>query len=409
MRRSWVLSVLVIALLVTACAKAPPARVKPAAALQQPTITTIRIALWASTEPLYAPVFAAFQDKHPEYRVETAPINNPTDLEALLKNGSVDLTPNTFGWEYMLRTGKRLIDLSPYVAQSRFDTAAFGPLLENDKVGGRLYGLPLHGYPYIFAYNKRLVAAAGVTIPTGSWTWEELRDTAARLTSGSGEAKIWGFDWAHVNPDSLLYMMALQRAPAGGVPDDRTLRDVLSFFQPMVKNSMPPTPTDFSVQPPPVYCDAGKAALCLMPYTALSRPEFTDFGMAPFPAAPPDKPMVLANLVSYAITAAAENPDAAWALLNFMAGPEGSLLFTKSGQVPVYSNDANRQAWLESPAPKPQGSEILLRAPWYVPPTFSEHYSPYGAVMAAARDVLSGIRDVDEAMADYEAILKKSK
>lgn len=219
MQKRWGAFALAMAIMLTACGRPSP-RVKPAAA---PQVTTIRMALWSNAAPIFAPVIAAFQEKHPEYRVETVPIPAWTQIEGMVRGGTVDLVPNTLTWDHMIRNGMRPVSIDPYVAKSRFDTAPFGPILEGEVVGGSHYGLPLYGYPFVFAYNKRLVAEAGVTIPTDSWTWEEFRDTATRLTRGKGDTKIWGFDWSpSTAPENLVYLMALQRAPAGGLPDSQT-------------------------------------------------------------------------------------------------------------------------------------------------------------------------------------------
>lgn len=409
-RSCYVPMLVALTIMATACAKAPPARVKPVTAAGQAAVTTIHMTNWAATEPVFAPVIAAFQNKHPEYRVETVPFTDWTQLQEILKQGGADLIPNVIPWQGFIDTGTRLTSIDAYVAKSRFDTAPLGPLIEGEKAYGQHYGLPVMGHPWVFAYDKRLVAEAGVTIP-GSWTWEEFRDTAARLTHGKGDDKVWGFDWAFSPPNDLVYLMALQRATADGLPDSQAAREALSFFDSMVRTdqSVPPTIRTQAGQARPTYFDKGKAAIGLVSFESQTAQEYAGFGIAPFPMAPPKKPAVLASTTSFAIPAAAANPDGAWALLSFMAGPEGAVLFARSGEIPLYSTDTTRQALAEAPLPGPPGLERLLQLPWYKSPGYFTDRTPLWAFMNGANSVLAGALTVDEAVQNYEKALNNSK
>ncbi|WP_276353909.1 ABC transporter substrate-binding protein [Cohnella caldifontis] len=58
-------------------------------------------------------------------------------------------------------------------------------ILENVKIGGKLYGIPLSHNAQGVAYNKAALEAAGIPLPKQGWTWEEYfrwaRDAKAKL------------------------------------------------------------------------------------------------------------------------------------------------------------------------------------------------------------------------------------
>jgi multiple sugar transport system substrate-binding protein len=59
---------------------------------------------------------------------------------------------------------------------------------------GASYGLPKDIGPFALAYNKDLFDAAGITAPDPEdpWTWDEFIAAAKTLTTGSGDAKVYG-------------------------------------------------------------------------------------------------------------------------------------------------------------------------------------------------------------------------
>jgi multiple sugar transport system substrate-binding protein len=59
---------------------------------------------------------------------------------------------------------------------------------------GASYGLPKDIGPFALAYNKDLFDAAGITAPDPEdpWTWDEFVAAAKTLTTGSGDAKVYG-------------------------------------------------------------------------------------------------------------------------------------------------------------------------------------------------------------------------
>jgi multiple sugar transport system substrate-binding protein len=93
----------------------------------------------------------------------------------------------------------KLQDLTSTVATKSFDWNDFYPSeRQSATVNGKVVGVPALVDNLSLVYNKKLFAAAGVAPPTSSWTWQDFRTAAQKLTDAS--TKTYG--WAYVNDGS---------------------------------------------------------------------------------------------------------------------------------------------------------------------------------------------------------------
>ena len=139
---------------------------------------------------------AAFQERHPDYRVEMVPLNGGQGLSAQFgqacRDGKVDLAPDLYFGSDPVR--QRVLErLSPYLGQSGLDLGRLEHVAPWLRIDGELYGLPV-------------------------WTWEEFRRAIlAALEQNSqapaGEAQLLNTRWAKWNGGStgagLLYAVAV--------------------------------------------------------------------------------------------------------------------------------------------------------------------------------------------------------
>lgn len=403
MRKQMLAVIVALAIPAAACTRAPA---RPTAA--PPVVTTIRLGT-VGPDPRLDPVIAAFQTAHPEYRVEKVDFSPSPTLAQNLHEHPVDVVTSflplsTWG------NYKQLTDLGPFLAKARFDTAPLGALLQADMVDGRIYALPVFGMPEVFAYNRELADKAGVSIPSGSWTWDELRTVASRLTSNTDAGKVWGFDWGFRDPVDLLYLHALQLAPDGATPDAEAVRQVFSFWQTMIftDQSVPKSATGAPVSSEPIYLKLDQGRAALSPAVLVNGFLNKEQRIAPFPAVAGKKPTAFVRLCSLALVDGSAVPDAAWAFLSYAAGPEGAVVLARSGQFPVYATDATRQAWLESGPPP--GAELLFAAALVEPSQWMMDTGELEiAFRGAASRVLAGTADADTAVQIYVTALARTQ
>ncbi len=149
-----------------------------------------------------------FEQTHPGTKINTTvlPYDQYGQKLALLMSAGTppDLWQPAADYKRYVAEGKVLItdeyiNNNPIIsdpAQSRVDSYAF---LKQD--GQHYYGIPMWGTlcGMQIYYNKDLFDKAGVAYPDDTWTWDDFRAAAAKLTIRNGEeTEQWGCDWGYL-------------------------------------------------------------------------------------------------------------------------------------------------------------------------------------------------------------------
>jgi multiple sugar transport system substrate-binding protein len=93
----------------------------------------------------------------------------------------------------------KLVDLTKVVKKPDFGWDDFYPSEQQAAtVGNKVVGVPALVDNLAVVYNKKMFQAAGVPVPTATWSWDDFRSAAAKLTDPS--TKTYG--WAYVNDGS---------------------------------------------------------------------------------------------------------------------------------------------------------------------------------------------------------------
>ncbi len=93
----------------------------------------------------------------------------------------------------------KLVDLTDEVKKPDFKWDDFYPSeREAATVDGKVLGVPALVDNLSLVYNKAMFEAAGVPLPTTSWTWEDFRSAAKKLTDPAKKT----YGWAYVNDGS---------------------------------------------------------------------------------------------------------------------------------------------------------------------------------------------------------------
>lgn len=112
----------------------------------------------------------------------------------LLAGGDVDIYITYTADRLRKRAqGNMALDLGPLMKKTGFDVLeAIGPEgAMISQVDGKYYGVASKTYNNGFWVNKNMFDAAGIAIPK-SWTLDEFRAAAKKLTKGSGDSKVYG-------------------------------------------------------------------------------------------------------------------------------------------------------------------------------------------------------------------------
>jgi multiple sugar transport system substrate-binding protein len=359
----------------------------------------------------------AFMDAHPNYRVQITSYDAGGGgglrnwLHDQVAGGHVDVlqVADPAG----LVAAGQLLELDPFIQKSGFDLQGYGPGLERLRWDGKLYDLPFSVVPDVLLVNADRFAAANLTVPRGTWTWDEFRAAAAATTQGSGDSKVWGF--AMESPEALLHTWLEQKT--GGEAPEATradLQEVLPFLYALTqvdRSVRPPAPYDWSqfpkgrvVEPAPFV--EGGAAMTIQPLhmlPAINQQARFKWDVAPLPTVKGGKAVSLAFVDTLGIAANARHPDVAWEFIRFAAGPEGAAVVAGAGVLPMYRTEAARAAWFaQQPAP-PAGTEALFSTDWLplsrAPDAAEVHLNR--ALAGLANETMAGTRPWVQALHDY--------
>jgi multiple sugar transport system substrate-binding protein len=169
---------------------------------------TITFMGWGSDTEIavFNDMIAQYEEKYPDVKVDyiTVPAADfQTKLQTMIASNK---TPDVF---YLapenvmpFASSGIISDLSDYVDNNDlFDPAnvwekAIDMYRYDGTTPGKgaIYGLPKDIGPFALAYNKDLFDAAGVTAPDPEtpWTWDEFVAAAKKLTTGTGDDKVYG-------------------------------------------------------------------------------------------------------------------------------------------------------------------------------------------------------------------------
>lgn len=91
-----------------------------------------------------------------------------------------------------------LENLQPYIAaEKNFKVDDFYPaLLDMFRYKDGLYGFPRDNDTKVIYVNTRMFKEAGLSLPQAGWTWQDLRETAKKLTKRDASGKVTQYGYA---------------------------------------------------------------------------------------------------------------------------------------------------------------------------------------------------------------------
>jgi multiple sugar transport system substrate-binding protein len=316
---------------------------------------TIAAANWDSENMPYIPaIIEAFKHIQPDISVEIMDIPSADYTQKLMVmlNGGSDV--DAF-WIKDGDTTKSLVnrgqlaDLSLYILWDDIDLQVYNGLAERFNIAGRIVALPARTDYYILYYNKDIFDAAKVPYPSNDMTWDEWEQLAARLTSGTGNNKIYG---AHLH----TWQACVQN---WGVQDGKhTIMDTdYSFLKPyydmVIRMQDAGTLWDYgSLRTGGIHYSSAflQGKVATMPQgtwflsTILSRIKSGEaklrWGIAtlPHPAGTPAG-WTVGSATPIAINEASQKKNTAWEFVKFITGEESAQFYAEYGSFPSRANN----------------------------------------------------------------------
>src|SRR5467141_3600068 len=323
-----------VAIVVAACG-GTPAATTPSGTLG-PLSGDVRISGWSSSpteDALLQDSINAFKTANPGVNVKWEPIAQ--DYETVLKTNlaagtEADVFYADIGWiDSLMKTGK-LLALDDYMAKGGVNKSDFvSSLINAFSYNGKVYGIPKDFNTLGLVYNKDLFKAAGVAEPTNDWTWTDLQTAAKKLTTG-------GVVGLSLPADAARFMPFLWQA--GGDLNainntaGQTAFDFYTGFE--AKDSLSKLPSELGMGWAGEAFEKGRAAMVFeggwLPADLNNNFKSVNYGVVQLPKGSAGKANLIFT-VSYSVSAKTKNPNAAWALTNYLTGKDNQSKVLKAG------------------------------------------------------------------------------
>lgn len=276
---------------------------------------------------------ALFMERHPNIEIKA---ENTTFADYLQKyttqaaGGTLpDIMYCQFAWAQQF-IGQNLFQrLDDYIAQQPdFNLDDFVPpsLVSYRGADDGLYGIPYDEGPGMLYFNRELFDKAGLAYPDETWTLDNVKETALKLTSGEGATKTYGlgalpspgvgtFAPAYLFPFGAAYVNEPEETTC--LLTEPAAVEAMQWWDEIRQAGAAPTPDDLRnvAWPPFQFGNIGM----FLEGTWATPPirENAKFGweMALWPKGPQGHSTFSAGS-AYTITAGTENADAAWIYLN---------------------------------------------------------------------------------------------
>ena len=170
---------------------------------------TLRFVSWQTNHAdANQAVADAYHELHPNITVEFEYLGDMNSNEYLTKTDimlmggeeiDILMTPSFMAYASRADSGSYL-DLTPYFeAEGTTAKDEYNVIVEND---GAVYGIPGEMKYNLVLINKDMLDEAGLPVPDLDWTWDDYRDYAIAMSSGSGADAVYGsyfHSWGNEN------------------------------------------------------------------------------------------------------------------------------------------------------------------------------------------------------------------
>ncbi|MGI6543692.1 MAG: ABC transporter substrate-binding protein [Limnochordia bacterium] len=352
-----------------------------------------------SEQASYTKLIEEFEALHPDIDVEINWIPGGTAMvlmERLLVQVAAGVAPDVF-WthnylSYDLLSLGLVRPLDPLMADDPdFQITEYYPNALNDYLfDGLLYGLPRETSSTALYYSIDNFNNAGLSAPTGNWTWDTLLDAAKKLTDT--QARRWGLSAPTGHGTAVI--MAWQNGgryfddtltqPQFDAPENvqafQWIADLMHTWGVSPKMGELNKTTGFN---------AGQIAMVydIRGATTHYRTANVDWDVAPLPRGKQQANRTASS--GHAICAETKHPEAAWQLVKWLSGATAQREFAASGlSVPSLRSVATSSLFL-NPDIKPKSDMVFLDALQYA--RSDQVTRDYFTVVSTIESVLGGL------------------
>jgi multiple sugar transport system substrate-binding protein len=261
-----------------------------------------------------------------------------------------------------------------------------------------LYGVPRDNDTKVIFYNKTLLKQAGVKAPKSSWTYDDLRSLAKKLTVRQGSRVVqYGYAFETGQWDLYVWQHGSELFDNDQTPHKLTFNNAraaagIQFMANLInKDKVTPPPTQLdSTHIGPLFA-GGQLALAFGNHALV--PTFTaaqnlSWGVVGMPHFKGYKTVNVAGGAGYTISRWTKNVPAAFQLWEFITGSTASLIFAAGNDlVPNNPKALHSKSWLSKPYNKVFTQQTKLGHDF---PSFPQWTDVSNAISASLDKVWTG-------------------
>ncbi|HEY0605153.1 MAG TPA: sugar ABC transporter substrate-binding protein [Herpetosiphonaceae bacterium] len=332
---------------------------------------TIRWGFWGEPgeKATHEKVAQAFMQEHPEIKIEIW--HQPwgdyfTKLQTLWASGDTATIPDVMFLFPVPRYAADgvLEDLGPWIEKGGVQTDDYWPaLLESVKYNDKIYGLPRDIGLEVLYYNKQIFDEAGVAYPTDSWTWDDLKTAAQKLTVVEGGGRVSRYAlgmeggkyslWINQNKGSILDDM---RNPSKCTMTEPAAADAITFFSEMMNENQAMRDANLSqAGGDAAVFQSNQVAMIIQNASRISafNEAAMNYDVAPVPIPSGGQRSASAGGAAWSLSSSSQHKEAAWTFLSWLQSTDGGQrLYTESGEIfPALQSTAKSAAFLQAQKP----------------------------------------------------------
>lgn len=313
-----------------------------------------------------------------------------------------------------------LIDLGPYIDRDLDESLYFESGLKTVRCPevetGSEYAFPWNVVGNCLYYNKTIFDEAGVAYPDETWTWDDLRAAAEKLTKDTGDMATSTYGYSVTNGyttvDSLIYAWGGEIVSADLTTcliNSEAAAAALEFQRRMIEDGISPVP---AASGDSMNFASGRVAMELGGAWSLESYGDTtsfDWDIALLPYGPTGQRFTRAWSDSIAISANCEHVEEAWSFIKFMVGEKGQTAANLSGtRIPILKSAAVSDDWLQ-PGTRPLNKQLLVdsiaeSSPLIFRGNWNEWNSAYESETFLA---LTGEKEIAQALEDAQISIQE--
>lgn len=292
----------------------------------------LRFASWDSDDTLamQQKLVDKFNSENPDIKVTLEGYGNDYDTKIAAGIGANDAPDIMYMWNYP-QYGGALEPMDSYIEKEgqAYKDNFYETLWNYNSLNGKVLGMPVGYTTHVVYYNKTLFDKAGVAYPKDGWTWQELKDTAKKLTDKN--KKVYGFVFSG-KPDPYDFEMYLWSNGTQYVGKDGKIDgnlnstkaiETLNMFQGMEKDGIAIASEKSGLDE----MKSGNAAMFINGSWSLStlKDAGINYGVVTLPSFEQGKKSIsIVSSSGVSISKTSKNKDAAWKFVKYWTAEEAN-------------------------------------------------------------------------------------